>query len=134
MSRNFTYASRHHPCPVCQHDHGCKIFDDGKVWCLRITNHHDTPPNYRIIGWLSNGMGASLVPRNDYDEAEYRHKRKKQEEKLQRRQQRQLSSLSIEQRDMAIRRMHSQIGLSRSVRLLLKQTRGMTDEQIDRGL
>ena len=81
-----------------------------------FTNHHDTPPNYRIVGWLNNGMGASLVPRNDYDEAEYRHKRKKQEEKLQRRQQRQLSSLSIEQRDRAIRRMHSQIGLSRSAR------------------
>jgi hypothetical protein len=79
-------------------------------------------------------MGASLVPHSDDDDLEYRRKRALREEKLQRQQQRQLSTLSIEQRDKAIRRMHSQIGLSRSDRNLLKQTRGMTDSQIDRGL
>jgi hypothetical protein len=79
-------------------------------------------------------MGASLVPSSDDDDPEYRRKRAKREEKIQHRHQRQLSTLSIEQRDKAIRRMHSQIGLSRSDRALLKQTRGMSDEQIDRGL
>jgi hypothetical protein len=79
-------------------------------------------------------MGASLVPRSDEDDLEYRRKRAFQEEKIQQAQQRQLSSLSIEQRDKAIRRMHSSIGLSRSDRNLLKQTRGMSDEQINRGL
>jgi hypothetical protein len=86
------------------------------------------------VGWLNNGMGASLIPSSDDDDLEYRRKRAKQFEKIQQQQQRQLSSLSIELRDKAIRRMHSQIGLSKSDRTLLKQTRGMTDEQIDRGL
>jgi hypothetical protein len=134
MSREFVYASKRIVCPVCDRDHGCKLFSDGKVWCLRVTSQSDVPPNYRVVGFLSNGMGASLVPCSDDDDPEYRKKRASQEEKIQRQQQRQLSSLSIEQRDSAIRRMHSQIGLSRSDRNLLKQTRGMTLEQIDRGL
>jgi hypothetical protein len=134
MSREFVYASKRDLCPVCDRDHGCKIFCDGKVWCLRVTTQSDAPPNYRVVGFLNNGMGASLVPRSDDDDPEYRRKRAFQEEKLQRQQQRQLSTLSIEQRDKAIRRMHSQIGLSKSDRNLLKQTRGMSDEQIDRGL
>jgi hypothetical protein len=134
MSREFVYASKRTVCPVCDRDHGCKIFSDGKVWCLRVTSQSDAPPNYRVVGWLNNGMGASLVPSSDDDDPEYRRKRAKQEEKLQQQQQRQLLTLSVEQRDKAIRRMHSQIGLSRSDRHLLKQTRGMTDEQIDRGL
>jgi hypothetical protein len=134
MSRDFVYASKRAVCPVCDRDHGCKLFDDGKVWCLRVTSQSDVPPNYRVVGFLNNGMGASLVPCTDDDDLEYRRKRASREENLQRQQQRQLSSLSIEQRDKAIRRMHSIIGLSRSDRHLLKQTRGMTDEQIDRGL
>ena len=75
-----------------------------------------------------------MVRSSDSDDLEYRRSRIKQENKLQQQQQRQLSTLSIEERDKAIRRMHSQIGLSRSDRSLLKQTRGMSDEQIDRGL
>ncbi|NJO94210.1 MAG: hypothetical protein HC820_07390 [Hydrococcus sp. RM1_1_31] len=134
MSRDFIYTSKRQICPVCDRDHGCKLFDDGKVWCLRVTNQSDIPPNYRVVGWLDNGMGAFLVPSSDEDDLEYRRKRALREEKLQRQQQGQLSTLSVEQRDKAIRRMHSQIGLSRSDRILLKQTRGMTDEQIDRGL
>jgi hypothetical protein len=134
MSRDFVYASKRTLCPVCARDHGCKIFDDGKVWCLRVTSQSDVPPNYRVVGFLNNGMGASLVPSSDDDDPEYRRKRAKQEEKLQQQQQRQLSNLSVEQRDKAIRRMHSSIGLSRSDRESLKQTRGMTDEQIERGL
>jgi hypothetical protein len=86
------------------------------------------------VGWLNNGMGASLVPCSDDDDWEYRRKRARLEEKLQQQQQRHLSTLSIEQRDKAIRRMHSQIGLSRRDRELLSQTRGMSDEQIERGL
>ncbi|NJP22364.1 MAG: hypothetical protein HC763_28880 [Hydrococcus sp. CRU_1_1] len=134
MSRDFVYASKRAVCPVCDRDHGCKIFSDGKVWCLRVTSQSDVPPNYRVVGFLNNGMGASLVPSSDNDDPESRRRRIKQENKLQQQQQRQLSTLSIEQRDKAIRRMHSQIGLSRSDRELLKQTRGMTSEQIDRGL
>jgi hypothetical protein len=87
-----------------------------------------------VVGFLNNGMGASLVPCTDEDDLEYRRRRIKQENKLQLIQQRQLSTLSIELRDKAIRRMHSQIGLLRSDRNLLKETRGMTDSQIDRGL
>jgi hypothetical protein len=79
-------------------------------------------------------MGASLVPSSDDDDWEYRRKRARLEEKLQQQQQRHLSTLSIEQWDKAIRRMHSQIGLSKSDRKLLSQSRGMTEEQIDRGL
>jgi hypothetical protein len=134
MSRDFVYASKRTLCPVCARDHGCKLFSDGKVWCLRVTSQSDVPPNYRIVGFLNNGMGASLVPSSDEDDLESRRKRARLEEKVQQQQQRQLSSLSIEQRDKAIRRMHSQIGLSKSDRDLLKQTRGMTDSQIDRGL
>jgi hypothetical protein len=134
MSREFVYASKRIVCPVCDRDHGCKIFSDCKVWCLRVTSQSDVPPNYRVVGFLNNGMGASLVPSSDSDDLEYRRERIKRENKLQQIQQRQLSTLSIEQRDKAIRRMHSQIGLSRSDRNLLKQTRGMSDEQIDRGL
>jgi hypothetical protein len=135
MSRDFVYASKRAICPVCARDHGCKLFEDGKVWCLRVTSQSDVPPNYRLVGFLNNGMGASLVPCSDDDDFEGRRKRARQEEKLQQQQQqRQLSSLSIEQRDKAIRRMHSQIGLSKSDRESLKQSRGMTDEQIDKGL
>jgi hypothetical protein len=134
MSRDFVYASKRSLCPICDRDHGCKLFSDGKVWCLRVTSQSDVPPNYRVVGFLNNGMGASLVPCTDNDDPEYRRKRASQEEKIQQAQQRQLSSLSIEQRDKAIRRMHSQIGLSRSDRANLKQSRGMSDEQIERGL
>lgn len=134
MSRDFVYASKRILCPVCARDHGCKIFSDGKVWCLRVTSQSDVPPNYRVVGFLNNGMGASLVPSSDNDNPEYRRNAAQRGEKIQKQQQRQLSTLSIEQRDKAIRRMHSQIALSKSDRTLLKQTRGMSDEQIDRGL
>jgi hypothetical protein len=134
MSRDFVYTSKRIVCPVCDRDHGCKLFNDGKVWCLRVTSQSDVPPNYRIVGFLDNGMGASLVPSSDDDDLEYRRERASREEKIQQQQQRQLSTLSVEQRDKAIRRMHSQIGLSSSDRALLKQTRGMSDEQIDQGL
>ncbi|MGH2416562.1 MAG: hypothetical protein ACRDEA_23280, partial [Microcystaceae cyanobacterium] len=134
MSRDFTYASKRNPCPVCTHDHGCKLFPDGKVWCLRITNNFDAPEGYRVTRILGNSMGASLIPDDGYDPEEHRRQRQQQEAKWQRRRQRQLCSLSAAQRDRAIRKLHSHIGLSRRERALLKQQRGMTDEQIDRGL
>ena len=134
MSRDFTYASKRNPCPCCAHDHGCKLFHDGKVWCLRINHSHDAPTGYRVLGLLRNGMGASLVPDDGFDLEEYRRKQRKQEEKRQRRLQRQLSSLSVSERDKAIRKMHSAIGLTSSARQHLKQERGLTDAQIEQGL
>ncbi len=134
MSRDFTYASKHNPCPCCAHDHGCKLFNDGKVWCLRITHSHDAPTGYRVLGLLRNGMGASLVPEDGFDEEEYRRKQRKQEEKRQRRLQRHLSALSGPQRDRAIRRLRDAIGLTKSARQHLKQERGLTDAQIEQGL
>ncbi len=134
MSRDFTYASKRNPCPCCAHDHGCKLFHDGKVWCLRINHFHDAPTGYRVLGLLRNGMGASLVPDDGFDLEEYRRQQRKQEEKRQRRLQRQLSALSLLERDRAIRRLHATIGLTRSDRRHLKEERGLTDAQIDQGL
>jgi hypothetical protein len=82
MSRDFVYASKRSLCPVCDRDHGCKIFNNGKVWCLRVTSFSDVPPNYRVVGFLNNGMGASLVPSSDNDDPEYRRKRASREEKI----------------------------------------------------
>lgn len=127
------YASKQRLCPVCQNHHGCRIFSDGKVWCLRVTNQADVPESYRLISWLNGGMGASLVP-VDSKSQDRKDRQRQQREKTQRKRQRNLSQLPVEDRDKAIRRMHSHIGLSRSDRLLLKQRRGMTDDQIDRGL
>lgn len=105
------------------------VVSDGKVWCLRITDPTDIPDGYRLLGWLNKGMGASVVPA-----ANKSQNSRRSQKKIQRKRQRNLSPLPIEDRDKAIRRMYSHIGLLSSDRLLLKQQRGMTDEQIDRGL
>jgi hypothetical protein len=86
------------------------------------------------MGWLNGGMGAILIPGNDFDWQAHRQQQQKQTKEIKRNLQQRLSPLSDEKRDRAIRRMHSHIGLSQSDRQLLKEQRGMTDEQINRGL
>ena len=67
MRGEYVYSSRRDLCPSCGKEHGCKIFNDGKVWCLRVTSQFDKPDNYRVMGWLKGGMGAILIPGNDFD-------------------------------------------------------------------
>ena len=109
MRGEYVYSSRRDLCPSCGKEHGCKIFNDGKVWCLRVTSQFDKPDNYRIMGWLKGGMGAILIPGNDFDWQAHRQQQQKQTKEIKRNLQQRLSPLSDEKRDQAIRRMHSQI-------------------------
>jgi hypothetical protein len=35
-TRTFRRVTRHEPCPVCKHDHWCRLFEDGAVECMRV--------------------------------------------------------------------------------------------------
>ena len=53
-----TCTSRKNLCPVCGNRHGCKIQQDLWVLCLRGSSQQDSPPGYRFIKALRNGMGG----------------------------------------------------------------------------
>jgi len=78
-------------------------------------------------------MGAVVVP-DDESDKEYRIQEAQKEREVQKERQQNLSRLSIEERDKAIRRMHSHLGLSFVDRRYLQEVRGLTDEQIIKGL
>jgi hypothetical protein len=134
MARDYTYATKYQLCPHCDRDSGCKIFDDGKVWCLRISTQLDVAPGYRLIGWLGNGMGASVIP--DDGEEDWQQKQERIEYENRRRQwERQKSQglnqlLSIEERNSQYRKIAKRLDLSRQHRQQLRD-RGLTESEID---
>ena len=99
MRGEYVYSSRRDLCPSCGKEHGCKIFNDGKIWCLRVTSQFDKPDNYRIMGWLNSGMGAILIPESDFDWQAHRQQQQKQTKQIKRNLQQRLSPLSEEKRD-----------------------------------
>jgi hypothetical protein len=132
MSKGYTYASKRNTCPHCGHDSGCKIFDDGKIWCLRVSTKSDIAPDYRLIGWLGNGMGASLVASpthlsSSLDKTEYENRRREWEKQ---RKQAKRHRLGIEDRNAQYRQIAQRLDLSQRHRQLLRD-RGLTDAEID---
>lgn len=115
---HYYYSSRRSPCPACGKDHGCRIYDDGKVWCLRVVTESDTPPGYRYLCSLQGGMGSSLVPARGVNFDRYTQLSIKRElrEARERRQRALAESLSSIERDTVIRRLSREIGLSASHR------------------
>lgn len=132
MSKGYTYASKRNTCPHCGHDSGCKIFDDGKIWCLRVSTKSDIAPDYRLIGWLGNGMGASLVASpphlsSSLDKTEYENRRSEWEKQ---RKQAKRHRLGIEERNAQYRQIAQRLDLSQRHQQLLRD-RGLTDAEID---
>lgn len=130
--KDFIYTNKRNLCPICNKDHGCRIFNNDKVHCLRVTHPSEAPTGWRYLGELRGGMGASLI----LEANSYRYDRSKahlEREALQKAQQK-LNSLSIEERDKAIRDLHKRQGLIFEDRRHLKEVRGLTDEQIAKNL
>lgn len=134
MAGGFVNSSRRNPCSVCGKDHGCRIFEDGKVWCLRVTGESVVPYGYRLIGLLRGGLGGSVVPAtSDWSPGEEMRRRKWKEENQQRRAEYR-NSLSISERDRAIRLLAREVPLNEEDRKYLAEVRGLSDRQIERGL
>ena len=76
-------------------------------------------------------MGGSLIP---VGESKYFDRKQQKQNAKRDRRKRHLSSLAIPNIDAAIRQMHRAIGLTTKDREHLKSERGMTDEQIEKGL
>lgn len=122
-------TTRHFPCPVCRKDHGCRVFDDGKVWCLRVLSDSDTPVGYRFLGPLRGGLGGSVVPCHDTRPSHSTRKVLPFREPPKRR-----SPLPASERDGVIRKVSEMCGISDRDRGYLRDVRGLSHEAIAWGL
>ena len=136
MPKDSIWSSRRYPCPICQHTHGCRLFHDGKVWCLRHFDESECPPGYRFIGALNNSMGGSFVP--DWRSSSYqpplivgkRHSQQKSASAGIA----PAKSLSLAERHRAIHLLHAHLGLTPRHWQYLVERRGLYLFDIARGM
>ncbi len=125
------YTSRYNRCPVCDNTHGCKVFKDEKVWCLRVTKQSEVPEGWKLLGFLGDGMGASLIPQATYEERREEYARQQDYSGPQ---EKSTQNVTIEELDAGFRLMHKHIGLTTRDREYLLTERGLSPTQIEKGL
>ncbi len=131
-----TPTSIKNPCPVCGNFHGCKIQENKWVLCLRGSSKQDTPPGYRFVKPLRNGMGGLWVAdaghdtKNEAYRAAWRQERDiKRILRDQELAQRQAKLLSIEERDAQYRLVNQDLTLIARHRQVLRE-RGLADTEV----
>jgi hypothetical protein len=129
--------SRSNPCPICDGGADCRYDTDGNlILCHGHIDFDPDHPDWHFVRPSPTGVWGTFVPRKDerFDRGRWLEQKAERELKARREKEaRALGSLSIKERDKAIRSISSYIGLSRRHRQALLD-RGLTEEQIKAGL
>lgn len=129
-------------CPICENVTGdCRILDGDLVLCQKIHEEIEHP-DYKYLKQnegQSAGVWGIFAPRETEKLSNEEYNRKKlklqheRQERLESQAQEYLAGLTRQERDANIRRLSRSLGLKTRHREQLR-SRGLTDEQIDKGL
>jgi hypothetical protein len=127
-------SSHNNPCPICNDTKGkCQTSYDGNfVMCM---NTHSEVNGHHFLGITKNGIWGmhSLTDMVLSEQEKLDRKIAKEKAEKERLETHRKESLSIADRDKAIRAIHKELGLTRADRERLIK-RGLTDSQIESGL
>ncbi|MCA2504770.1 MAG: hypothetical protein IM550_06525 [Microcystis sp. M54BS1] len=130
--------NRSNSCPVCgEASPDCRYSTDGElVLCHSHIDFDPNHPDWHYLGVASSGVWGKFVPRKSeaFDRAVWLEKKAERErDRLEREREHAKNSLSIPDRDKALRNLSQSLGLSQHHRQALLD-RGLTLSQIESGL
>ncbi|NCS30558.1 MAG: hypothetical protein GPJ18_19240 [Microcystis aeruginosa F13-15] len=130
--------NRSNPCPVCgEASPDCRYSTDGElVLCHSHIDFDPNHPEWHYLGVASSGVWGKFVPRKSeaFDRSEWEAKKAERErDRLERQKEHAKNSLSIPDRDKALRKLSQSLGLSRRHRQALLD-RGLSEDAIESGL
>lgn len=130
--------NRSNPCPICgEASPDCRYSTDGElILCHGHIDFDPSHPDWHYLGVSSNGVWGKFVPRKDrdFDRTEWEAKKAERErDRREREREHARNSLSIADRDKALRKLSQSLGLSRRHRQALLD-RGLSEGAIESGL
>ena len=132
-------TNRNRPCPICEKTNGnCRITENDLILCMTFADKYSAGnhPDYRFTKPSKDGSWGIYAPRNEDDngfdrDRWLREKERQAEKEAERQRLIEAEALSIAERNRDIRSIIGQLTLKEEHRALLKEERGLTDQQIE---